>query len=193
VIMRPQCKAAQLLHLTCAAAVSVCDAIEQCAGLRPGIKWTNDLVYNAHKLGGILTELSLHPGSDEVNYAVIGIGINCLQTRKDFPPELQDIAMSVSEAAGKTVSPEMLTDSLLSSLETLRQCLLSQKAEYMAQYRRDCITLDKEISIVRGDNIQHALALDINSDGGLLVRYADGTTQTVSSGEVSIRGMYGYV
>ncbi len=192
-ILRPECKAAQLLHLTCAVAVAVCDAVEQAAGFRPGIKWTNDLVYGSRKLGGILTELSLKPGTDLVDFAIIGIGINCLQAKEDFPGELQNMAMSLSQAAGKTVSPEALTEAMLYSLEKLERDLLSGKTQYMDIYRRDCVTLGKEISIVRGTCVQHALALDIDPDGGLLVRLDDGTTETVSSGEVSIRGMYGYV
>lgn len=192
-ILRPECKAAQLLHLTCAAAVAVCDAVEQAAGFRPGIKWTNDLVCGNRKLGGILTELSLIQGTDQVDFAIIGIGINCLQSKADFSPELQDMAMSLSQAAGKTVSPEALTEAMLQSLGKLEHGLLSQKTQYLEIYRRDCVTLGKEISIVRGECVQHALALDIDPDGGLLVRLENGTVETVSSGEVSIRGMYGYV
>ena len=75
VILRPGCNPNELMHLTCAAAVAACDAVERSCGLRPGIKWINDLTLAGRKLGGILTELGF--GSDgKVSYAVIGIGIN---------------------------------------------------------------------------------------------------------------------
>ena len=72
VILRPNCLAKDLMHLTCATAVAMCDAVEAAAAFRPGIKWTNDLIWGKRKLGGILTELSLNPDG-AVDYAVVGI------------------------------------------------------------------------------------------------------------------------
>ena len=87
VILRPVCDPGALMHLTCAAATAMCDAVEAACGFRPGIKWTNDLVFGRRKLGGILTELRLdHRGL--VDFAIVGIGINCLQGPADFPEEL---------------------------------------------------------------------------------------------------------
>ena len=84
VILRPDCPATDLMHLTCAAGVAMCDAVEAAAGFRPGIKWTNDLIWGKRKLGGILTELSLK-SDGTADYAVVGIGINCCQQPEDFP------------------------------------------------------------------------------------------------------------
>ena len=78
VILRPNCHASQLMHLTCATGVAMCSAVKATTGITPGIKWTNDLVCGTNKLGGILTELSLEPDG-HVRYAVVGIGINCNQ------------------------------------------------------------------------------------------------------------------
>ena len=74
ILIRPNCAPGQLMHLTCAAAVAMCDAIEQAAGIRAGIKWTNDLVYGKRKLGGILTELGFSPDG-KVDWVIVGIGI----------------------------------------------------------------------------------------------------------------------
>ena len=63
----------------------------------------------------------------------------------------------------------------------------------MEQYRKDCITIGQDVSLVRGDEIRHGTALDIDAEGALLVRFPDGHTEAVNSGEVSVRGMYGYV
>lgn len=191
VILRPQCDPGELMHLTCAVGTAVCDAVEECTGFRPGIKWTNDLVSGGRKLGGILTELGFEDG--QISYAVAGIGINCTQTAQDFPPEIRDMAASLESVTGKRVDVKALEQALIGHIRTMSQTLLTEKTKWMDRYRRDCITIGQEISVVRGDEIRHGTALSVDDDGGLTVRYADGSTQTVTSGEVSIRGMYGYV
>ena len=115
VILRPQCHATELMHLTCAVAVAACDAVEKNTGLRPGIKWTNDLVHGKHKLGGILTELGLNPNGT-VEYAIIGIGINCCQEAKDFPEEIRSIAASLSMVTGKSVDRSRVAAALMEEM-----------------------------------------------------------------------------
>ena len=191
VLLRPDCAPSQLMHLTCAAAAAMVRAVEQAAGFRPSIKWTNDLVCGHRKLGGILTELSLN--SRGLDFCIIGIGINCLQSREDFPEELRDMAASLSMIAGKPVAPARLAAAMTEALYDMDQVLLTGKEEMLQAYRENCITLGTEISLVRGSEVRHGRALDIDGDGALLVEFSPGTVETVSSGEVSIRGMYGYV
>ena len=191
VVLRPNLLPQQLMHVTCAAAVAVCNAIEQAAGLRPGIKWTNDLVVNCKKLGGILTELSVQP-NDFVDYVVIGIGINCGQKATDFPPEIEGIATSLSLCTGKSVDRPRLAAAIIDSVAHMTEVLESPDA-YLPQYRADCITLGRDISLLRGDEVRYGKALDVDNNGALVVQFSDGHLETVSSGEVSVRGMYGYV
>ena len=192
-ILRPDCDAAELMHLTCAMAVAVADAVEHCCGFRPGIKWINDLVWGKQKVAGILTELSLVPGSTRVAFAVVGIGVNCNQTAADFPPELSSIAASLSMATGKSVSPAALAAAIMEALSSLAPSLLRDKAAIMARYRSGCITLGQEVSIHRADTVTHAKAVGIDDDGALLVSHPDGHIEAVNSGEASVRGMCGYV
>ena len=63
----------------------------------------------------------------------------------------------------------------------------------MEDFRHRCVTIGSEVSILRGDEVRHAKAVGVDEDGGLQVVFSDGTTGTVTSGEVSIRGMYGYL
>lgn len=72
------------MHLTCAVAAAMCRAVECAAGLRPGIKWTNDLVWGKQKFAGILTEMGLNAAGG-VDWAIVGIGVNCCQKTEDFP------------------------------------------------------------------------------------------------------------
>ena len=192
ILLRPGCAPTDLMHLTCAAAVAMCDAVEDAAGFRPGIKWTNDLVYGQRKLGGILTELGLSP-KGTVDYAIIGIGINCRQQEADFPEEIRAIAGSLNMVTGRDISPARLAAAMLDALHRMDARLLTQKAVILDAYRTGCVTLGKDISVVRGDDIRHGKALRVDDEGALVVSYPDGTVQTVNSGEVSIRGMYGYV
>ena len=191
VLLRPKCPARELMHLTCATAVAACDAVEQATGLHPGIKWTNDLVIGRKKLGGILTELSL--GADgKMEYAIIGIGINCSQNANDFPEEIANIATSLSLSTGQTIDRASVAAALVKALAAMAENL-HKPAEFLNRYRANCITLGQEISLVRGEEIRHGRALDIDAQGALLVEFPDGHTEAVNSGEVSVRGMYGYV
>lgn len=192
VILRSNCKPQEIMHLTCAAAVAMCNAVENSAGFRPGIKWTNDLVYGQRKIAGVLTELGFDVKGN-VDFAVVGIGINCCQKESDFPEDIRAIAGSLASVSGQTVDRAKVAASMMDALHQMDGELLTGKAHVLTQYRRDCITLGKGISLVRGDDIRHGTALDIDEDGALLVRFPDGKIEAVNSGEVSVRGMYGYV
>lgn len=192
VILRPDCLPEELMHLTCAAGLYACLAVENAAAttLPPRIKWANDLVIGNRKLGGILTEISVDPASRKVEWAVIGIGINCCQRPEDFPEEIRDIACSLRmEPSDRSV----LAAELIRQLHRLRQDLLTEKNLIMECFYSRCITIGKRISIVRGDQVQHGTAISVDYDGALEVLLDDGNEVSVSSGEVSIRGMYGYV
>ena len=188
VILRPNCKPEELMHLTCATGCAASRAVHAVTGEVPGIKWTNDLILKHRKLGGILTELSLKDGI--VDFAIIGIGINCSQAEADFPREIQDIAISLGLFSADRPK---LAAALVASLHTMRLELLTKKADILADFRSRCVTLGQEISLVRGEEIRHGRAVDVDTDGGLVVEFPQGFQETITSGEVSIRGMYGYV
>jgi len=192
VILRPQCKPEMLMHLTCAAAVAACNALERVCGVRPGVKWINDLVLEDRKLGGILTELSVDPKTGLVEYAVIGIGINCRHEKEDFPSQLHPIATSL-RIAGLQADIPVLAAALIGALFSMDATLLPGRKEMIVQYRKDCITLGREITVHRGDTVTPGKALDVDDDGALVVAYRDGTVSTVNSGEVSVRGLYNYI
>ena len=190
VILRPNCPPEALMHLTCAAGLAASDAVTKVTGQTPGIKWTNDLILNRRKLGGILTELSIHPGTGLVEWAVIGIGINCCQTAADFPADIRDMAISLGFSRDQL---PLLAAALIAELANMNRTMLTNKAALRHAFRLRCVTIGQAVSVVKGDSLRHGTAMDIDEDGGLVVKFADGTVETVQSGEVSIRGMYGYV
>ncbi len=193
VILRPSVPAHELMHLTCAAAVAVCDAVRQASGLQPEIKWINDIIHSGKKLGGILTELVFSPEDNSHYAAIIGIGLNCNQKPEEFDESIRSIATSLSAAANKDVSRAQVTAAVILALEKMDAALLSHKADIMKKYRQLCITVGKDICVHRENSVRHGRAMDIDENGALVVSYPDGQTEAVQSGEVSVRGLYGYV
>ena len=190
ILLRPDCLPEELMHLTCAAGVAAGDAIARIGCQMPSVKWTNDLVLQKKKLGGILTELSIDPSTRKVEWAVIGIGINCCQRPADFPKEIRQIAVSLNISPSRRLQ---LISEIILSFYRLRPYLLVEKEGIMEDFRHRCITIGQEISLLRGTEVRHGKAIDVDDNGGLVVAFPDGHQETITSGEVSIRGMYGYV
>jgi BirA family biotin operon repressor/biotin-[acetyl-CoA-carboxylase] ligase len=193
VLLRPALTAAGLETLTVRSAVAMCDAVEAATGTRPGIKWTNDLVLGGKKLSGILTELSVEAESGMAEYVVIGIGVNVSQKPEDFPPEVRPMATSLTEALGQPVSRAVLAAEMIRALAGMARELARGDAAWLTRYRSDCVTLHKQVRVLRGGEERFAYADDVDESGALLVTWDDGTTGRVFSGEVSVRGMYGYL
>lgn len=191
VLLRPHVKPEAILHLTAAVAVAASRAVEQTCGRRPGIKWTNDLVFGRRKLAGILTELSVVAETQETEYVVIGIGVNCGQTA--FPEELRGIATSIRMETGAPVSRCALAAALLCEFARMNAELLTGRAVWIREFAEHCVTVGQDVRIVIGDSERPAHADGIGEDAALLVTYPDGTKDAIRFGEVSVRGMYGYV
>jgi len=189
VLWRPDCPLAQLLPLTALAAVAAMRAVRAITGTQVQIKWPNDLVLQGKKIAGILTETSLRPDGS-VDYVVLGIGINCHHTALDFSPEVAEMASSLDVLLGGHVSRRALADTLVAELDTLRHEILPQPALWLSEYRRTCLTLGKTVRLPQtGETVT---AVDVDENYGLIVRHTDGTETVCQSGEVSVRGLYGY-
>lgn len=191
VLFRPQKPPEELMGVTGMAAVAVCNAIERVAKVRPGIKWTNDLVLGGKKICGILTELSLESESGMAESMVIGAGVNVSHTAEDFGPELAEIATSLALEGYQALRPALIAAMIGESFQLLED-LNGRTARWVEAYRRDCVTLGKQVKLMWNEGQTEALALDVDDQFGLVVRLPDGTETVVRTGEVSVRGMYGY-
>ena len=194
VLLRPDAGLRELMWLTAWSGVALCDGIERCCGVRPGIKWTNDIILNGRKVCGILTELGMEGESARSQYVVVGAGINVSQTEADFGPEVAPVAISLAQALGTAPRRAELAASILTALDDMRAAFPHEKERYLEQYRKDCLTVGREVRILRGDGrTEEAVAEAIDEDFQLVVRFPDGRRETVNAGEVSVRGLLGYV
>ena len=193
-IRRPILPPERLSPVTAMAGVAVCRAVERLCGVSPGLKWPNDPVLDGKKLCGILTELSLEGETARVQELVLGIGINVSQRPEDFTPEVREIATSLVQALGHAVSRPALAAEIIREVDRLCAALAAgETGPYLAEYRRRCVNLGRTVRLLRPDGGgETAEALDIDEEFGLVVRRPDGAVKTVRSGEVSVRGLYGY-
>ena len=192
VLLRPQAPAGALLPATGMAAVAVSRAVERAAGVRPLIKWTNDLVLNGRKLCGILTEVALEGETGRVESLVIGAGVNVSHTPEDFGPEVSPIATSLAQE-GYPVGRAALAAAMAEELFALSDALGGDISGWVEEYRRCCVNLGKPVRLLWEEGPAEAVAEDIDGQFGLVVRLPDGSRRTVRTGEVSVRGLYGYV
>ena len=167
-------------RITPAAAVSAAEAIAEVTGIRPGIKWVNDLFYEDRKIAGILTEAITDFETGRIHTVVIGIGINC--STEVFPEELNGIASSLhTEGISRSRLAAVLRRQLLYHLDRLDDPAMMQK------YREDSIVLGHEITYVKNGTAYTAYAVDINEEGNLIAELPDHTREMLQSGEISIR------
>ena len=195
VLLRPGLPPDRLPPVTALAGVAVCRAVERVCGVRPGLKWPNDPVLNGKKLCGILTEMSLEAETGRLQSLILGIGVNVLQEPEDFTPEVQEIATSLLQELGKPVSRPLLAAVLLEELDTAYAALRAGNlSAYHAAYCRACVNLGRTVRLLpaRGGEREIAEAVAVDEEFALVVRRQDGSLQTVRSGEVSVRGLWGY-
>lgn len=191
--LRPECPLSEVPALTAWSAVAVCDAIEAVCGVRPGIKWPNDVILNGRKLCGILTELELEAETAALRYVVVGIGVNVSQTEADFGPEVAPVAISLAQALGKAPRRAEVARALLDSLDRLYTGFPQERAQWLERYRADCLTVGQPIRVLFAAGEREGTALGVEEDFSLRVVWKDGGEEVISSGEVSVRGLLGYV
>lgn len=174
----------QVTCVTAFAAVAVCEALRETAGVSPGIKWVNDIQLDGKKVCGILTEAVTDFESGGLDWIVVGLGVNLGVRAEDFPPELQSIAASVDPEGS---IPSLRNRLCAAILNRLLSGDVPDQPQMLRRYRELLRTLGRPVTVIQGDTQYPATALDIDGAGHLLVEKADGTRAVLTSGEVSIR------
>lgn len=186
VVLKPPFLPQEASKCTLLAAVAVVKSINKLKGVQASIKWPNDVLLNGRKLVGILTEMNAEFG--HINYVVIGTGINTHTTPEDYPPEVRDLAVSIAQVAEEPFTRVQLLADILKNMEELYELAVEKGFDpVLDEWRKYSCTLGQEVKVIAPDETYFGKALDIDSEGLLLVQRADGTVEKVVAGDVSIR------
>ena len=191
VLLRPRTAPDRAPMLTLVMACSVAEGIMDCEDVEVQIKWPNDIIINGRKLVGILTEMSTQ--IDYINHVTVGVGINVNMT--EFPEEIRATATSLRLETGHVVRRAPLIAAVTARLEKNYEVFLQTEdmSGLMEKYSSLLVNRGKEVMVLGAKEQYRAYAVGINNTGELIVRREDGTEEAVYAGEVSVRGVYGYV
>ena len=183
VVLKPKMSPQNAPKFTLLAAVAMTRAIENITGIKCGIKWPNDILYDGKKLVGILTEMNAE--IDRINYIVIGMGLNV--NNDVFPKELEEIATSLKMIAAKKFNRIDLLSEIIRELEIeYNEAMKNGFKATFETWRKYSATLGCQINVVGIEEQFSGKAIDIDEDGALLVETAEGLKK-VLAGDVSIR------
>ena len=189
-VLKPEIEPNHASMLTLITAMAVAGGIEKTTGLECKIKWPNDIVIHGKKVCGILTEMSTQ--MDYINYIVIGIGINV--QNEAFPEEIGEVATSLRIESGKKQNRAAIIEAVWEEFETYYDIYL--KTEDMqglvGEYNRKLANMNQQVRVLDPKDPYEGTARGITSKGELIVDTWE-ARKLVSSGEVSVRGLYGYV
>ena len=185
-LLKPDIIPGEAPEITLIAGLAVCRALKDYGAL---IKWPNDVVIDGRKICGILTEMSAE--IERVSYIICGIGINV--NTEEFPDELKETAVSLYTVTGEKHSRAEIIKRVAEEFEPLYDEYLKYRLKnIIPEYKSACVNIGKRVSILYGEKETPGTAVDITENGHLVVDTDEGRV-TISSGEVSVRGVYGYV
>lgn len=184
-ILRPDLTTTDATLITTAAAVAVCLAIEKITEKKPKIKWVNDIYLDDYKIAGILTEAVTNFENGTIDTILLGIGLNFKTPTAGFPIELESIAGSLfSEDQTKTTRNHLIAE-IMNQFHHIYQDI--EKRTFLEDYKKRCFVFGKTIHFKQGKQEFQAIPMDIDQQGGLIVRMEDGQQRTLSYGEITIQ------
>ena len=186
-VLPPECAS----MLTLIAALAAVKAMEKHSMEEYRIKWPNDIVLHGKKICGILTEMSAD--MDDIHYIVAGMGFNL--NRTEFAEDISSTASSVYKETEKKVDRTRFVADFAEEFMKRYDLFLEEQnlSSFVKEYNKYLINVGREVKLIRRDGEVVRKALGINQLGELLVQDENGQTEAVFSGEVSVRGLYGYV
>lgn len=181
-ILRPR-KLASAQDFTVCAAIAVARAVAKIGGKEPQIKWVNDVYVSGGKCCGILTEAAIDMESGNYEYVIVGIGVNIFEPKGGFPDELKGIASATCDRGTPNARNSMAAE----IINEFMSCYLTDdKSDIFAEYRNLSMLDGKRVTVCRGEIEREAIVESIDDECRLVVRYADGTSDALCSGEVRI-------
>ena len=172
-----------------ACAVAALQALEEIAPLSAYIKWPNDIICNNRKVCGILCESGVAEGRP---YVIVGVGINLTQSAEWFDEVGLPHGASLLQLGGQEVDADEMATALTKRMTAVIENFEKEGlSPLIPLFRERCCTLDREVQVVAEPPFT-GVAVDVDNDGNLLVETEEGL-RTVFFGEVSVRGLYGYL
>lgn len=192
ILLRPEMPFDRIHFLTILAAVCVVEAIRVVAGVEAQIKWVNDVLIGGNKVCGILSEASVEGESGRLSFVVVGIGIN-VGTTSEFPALQGNVASALGDVAGTRPARCALIAEVLNQMEHYYYPYLETQdsSAFLERYRDSLCLLGESVSVTQGNESYLATAVELSTNGGLIVKMPDGTVRELTSGEVSVRPVSG--
>jgi BirA family biotin operon repressor/biotin-[acetyl-CoA-carboxylase] ligase len=185
VLLRPDLRPQETTQLTVASATALRRAIQSETGLRPEIKWPNDIVIGGKKVAGILTELSAE--LDRVRHVILGIGVDVNLGAGEFPPELRKLATSLKIETGRMISRAELATAILRELDyDYARICGGGFAEVADEWQEHCKTIGRQVTIQIGARRIRGRAESLDDDGALLLRTDHGRLERITGGDVTL-------
>lgn len=186
ILLKPDLNPLDAPKITQTAGLAVCKALKRFGAQ---IKWPNDIIIKSKKVCGILTEMSAQ--TDMVDYIVCGIGINV--NNESFDSEIAEKATSLYIESGKKQNRAEIVCGVLEEFEDLYERFLKGGLkEILDEYKASCVNLNRDVRVIYKKQELVGRAVDINENGELVVKTSENEVN-IFSGEVSVRGIYGYV
>ena len=185
ILLRPDLRPQETTQLTVASATALRRAIQSETGLKPEIKWPNDILVGGKKVAGILTELSAE--LDRVRHVILGIGVDVNQVAGEFPPELRRLATSLKIEAGRAISRPELAAVILRELDSDYARICAGKFTAVAdEWEAHCATIGNDVTIQIGGRKIRGRAESLDDDGALLIRTEHGHLERITGGDVTL-------
>ena len=190
-LVRPKMQPEKAPMLTLVMAYCVAKALKKQGFEEVQIKWPNDLVLSGKKVCGILTEMTMD--GNAIQHVIIGIGINV--NNRTFPEEIKGMATSLCLESGRFIEREKIVENILAEFgeEYERFVAAGDLSQIWEAYNAMLINTGKQVCVLEPGNTYEALALGITQEGQVRVQLASGEEKEIFAGEVSVRGIYGYV
>jgi BirA family biotin operon repressor/biotin-[acetyl-CoA-carboxylase] ligase len=185
VLLRPNLAPQQATQLTVASGAALRRAIQQHTGLKPEIKWPNDILIGGGKVAGILTELSAE--LDHVKYVILGMGVNVNLAAGDFEPEWRRVVTSLQAESGKAISRAELAVAILRELDVdYARIRAGRFAAVAGEWQAHCCTLGHQVVVRLGERRVRGRAESLDEAGALLVRSEHGHLERIIGGDVTL-------
>lgn len=186
ILLRPSMRPAEATQITIAAATALFRAIRAQTGIKPEIKWPNDILIKGRKVVGILTELTAEV--DRVKHLILGVGINVNHIASDFSEDLRSTASSLRMETGQKQNRAEVAIRILREFDRDYALICDGEFEAVAaEWEENCTTIGRQISVQTGGRVIEGTAESLDREGALILRTQYGQVERIVGGDVTLR------